>query len=109
MQVFVNKSGDGTESPSSLCLSQMSFDSCSASLLCSTQGTGLPARISNSNSPKTRQRESDNEVDIPEENRSSNDAVDDSSKDSNGSESPCPVDEFGELSINTLNYKHTFL
>ena len=58
---------------------------------------------------KTRQRESDNEVDIPEENRSSNDAVDDSSKDSNGSESPCPVDEFGELSINTLNYKHTFL
>lgn len=64
MQVFVNKSGDGTERPS--------FDSGNPPLLCSTPRAGLPARTSSSaGSPNTRERESDDEVDIQEKSEMS--------------------------------------
>ena len=103
MQVFVNKSGDGTERSSSSCLSQTSFDSGNPPLLCSTPRAGLPARTSSSaGSPNIRERESDDEVDIQEESESvsSRDAVgpvDTSSVDSTESEPPCPADEMGEF------------
>ena len=92
MQVFVNKSGDGTE--------RSSFDSGNPPLLCSTPRAGLPARTSSSaGSPNTRERESDDEVDLQEESEivSSRDAVDNSSVDSIESESPCPADKMGEF------------
>ncbi|XP_068704586.1 uncharacterized protein [Montipora foliosa] len=64
VQVFVNKSGDGTERSSSSYLSQTSFDSGSPPELCSTPRAGLPARTSSSaGSPNIRERESDDEVD----------------------------------------------
>lgn len=95
MQVFVNKSGDGTE--------RSSFDNGNPPLLCSTPKAGLPARISSSaGPPNTRERESDDEVDIQEESEivSIRDAVDNSSVDSNESESPCPADE--KVSLNKM-------
>ena len=103
MQVFVNKSGDGTGRSSSPCLSQTSFDSGNPHLLCSTPRAGLLSRANSSaGSPKTRERESDNKVDIQEESEtvSSSDAVgpvDNLSVASNESESQCPADEMGEF------------
>jgi len=101
VQVFVNKSGDGTERSSSLYLSQTSFDSGNPPQLCSTPRAGLPARTSSSaGSPNIR--ESDDELDIQEESEpvSSRDAVgpsDNSSVDSNESEPLCQADEMGEF------------
>ena len=102
MQVFVNKSGDaGTERSSSSYLSQTSFDSGNSPQLCSTPRAGLPARTSSSaGSPNIR--ESDDELDIPQESEpvSSRDAVgpsDNASVDSNESEPLCQADEMGEF------------
>ncbi|XP_067017825.1 protein BANP-like [Acropora muricata] len=97
VQVFVSKSGDGTERSSSSYLSQTSFDSGNPPQLCSTPRAGLPARTSSSaDSPNIR--ESDDELDIPQESEpvSSRDAVgpsDNSSVDSNESEPLCQADE----------------
>ncbi|XP_067017821.1 protein BANP-like [Acropora muricata] len=98
VQVFVNKSGDaGTERSSSSYLSQTSFDSGNPPQLCSTPRAGLPARTSSSaGSPNIR--ESDDELDIPQESEpvSSRDAVgpsDNASVDSNESEPLCQADE----------------
>ena len=90
--MFVSKSGDGTERPSSPSLSQTSLESCSP-LLCSTPRAGLPARTSNLSSTKVRERESISEVEAPKDNETCDDVIDDST----GMESSCLGDEFNEF------------
>lgn len=89
VQVFVSKSGDGTERPSSPSLSQTSLESCSP-LFCSTPRAGLPAGTSNSSSTKVTERESISEVEAPKDNETCDDVIDDST----GMESLRLGDEF---------------
>ena len=90
--MFVSKSGDGTERPSSPSLSQTSLESCSP-LLRSTPRAGLPARTSNLSSTKVRERESISEVEALKDNETCDDVIDDST----GMESSCLGEEFSEF------------